>query len=534
MSALPFARARVTGAVALALLAFLVAPAHAAKAKSGPTKSATSAAPARTPTGLESLEKQVKEFTLPNGLRFLVVERPQSPVFSFQTVVNSGSASDQVGTTGLAHMMEHMAFKGTALIGGKDYAKEAPLLSAEEAAWDRFYTERAKGTRADTAVLRKLEKAFSDAKEAARAQVETNAFTGLLEQNGAQGVNAFTADDITAYFCSLPSNRLELWALMEGGRMAYPVFREFYTERDVVYEERRMRYESSPIGRLLWEFTTNSFVAHPYGFGGIGYPSDLKSFSREEGEAFYKHNYVAKNMCVALVGDVKLDEVKQLATKYWSDVSDAPAPHPLDTVEPEQRAERRILLEDDAQPYILIGWHIPAASDPTYPAYEAAASLLGGGAFARLNKELVKEKKIVTGLQAGTGFPGEEYPNLFVVFAAPAAGQDPLAVEKEIYRVMDEVMTTKPFTNEELAGYKVRVRAQKIGAAESNSSLAGELAQAQMTRGDWREFFRGAERVQALTTADLMTALKKSIVKNNRTVAMIVKPEARTANEGGR
>jgi predicted Zn-dependent peptidase len=236
--------------------------------------------------------------------------------------------------------------------------------------------------------------------------VVSNGFTSLLEQNGVTGLNAFTANDITAYFYSLPSNRLELWALMEGGRMAYPVFREFYKERDVVYEERRMRYESSPTGRLFWEFITTAFVAHPYGFGGIGYPSDLKSFTRTEGEDFYKRNYVAKNMCVAVVGDTKVAEVKDLAAKYFSEISDAPAPPPLDTVEPEQHAERRILLEDPAQPYIFVGWHIPAGGDPRFQAYSAAADLLGGGSFARLNKLLVKEKKICAAVGCSTGFPG--------------------------------------------------------------------------------------------------------------------------------
>ena len=517
------------------LLALLVAlPAHAAKKKSAsaaPAKSSKSSAPFTT--GLESLEKQVQEFTLPNGLHFLVVERHESPVFSFETVVNSGSANDQVGTTGIAHMMEHMAFKGTALVGTSDYAGEKPLLANEETSYDAYLAERRKGAAADTSKLSALQKSFHDAQEAARAKVVSNGFTSLLEQNGATGLNAFTANDLTAYFYSLPSNRLELWALMEGGRMAYPVFREFYKERDVVYEERRMRYESSPTGRLFWEFITTAFVAHPYGFGGIGYPSDLKSFTRTEGEEFYKKNYVAKNMCVAVVGDVKTAEVKDVATKYFSEVSDAPAPPPLDTVEPEQRAERRILLEDAAQPYVFIGFHIPAGGDPRYPAYEAAADLLGGGAFARLNKELVKEKKICAAVGASTGFPGQKYPNLMFVFAVPAAGQDPAAVESEVERVIAEAMTTKPFTQTELDGFKTRTRAETIRAAEDNQSLAGELAQAQETRGDWHDFFRDAESAQKVTLADVSAAMTSSIKPSNRTVAMIVNPKKQAANEGG-
>ena len=491
-------------------------------------------APAAVRTGLENLEKQVQAFSLPNGLKFIVLERHAAPVFSFETVVNAGSANDGLGTTGLAHMMEHMAFKGTAIVGTRDYGVEKPLLDAEEKAWQDLRDERRKGAGADSARLRSLEKAFATAQSESHGPVVSNEFQKVIEQAGAQNWNASTRNDFTDYYYSLPSNRLELWALMEGGRMGHPVFREFYKERDVVYEERRMRTESSPIGRLFDEFIHASYVAHPYGFGGIGHPSDLKAFSRTQGDEFFRSHYVAKNMTVALVGDVSTPEVKAVAEKYFDDLSDAPLPPPIDTVEPEQRAERRVILEDTAQPFILIGWHIPAATDPRYPAYEALADLLGGGDWARLNKTLVKEKKIAVRLQSGTGFPGEKYPNQLVVFVAPASGQDPLKVEQAVYDVLSEIETSRPFTAEELAGYKVRVRAEKIGAAGDNAQLAGSLAQAQALYGDWHEFFRGQERVQALTTADVLAAMKRSLIRSNRTVGVIVNPKTQAANEGGR
>jgi predicted Zn-dependent peptidase len=474
----------------------------------------------------------VHEFTLPNGLKFIVVERHQAPVFSFQTVVNAGSANDQIGTTGLAHMMEHMAFKGTALVGTKDYAAEQPLLDREETTWNALRDERRKGAHADSTKLRQLEKAFADAQTASQALVVSNEFQKILEQAGARNWNASTHNDFTDYFYSLPSNRLELWAVMEGGRMGHPVFREFYKERDVVYEERRMRTESSPAGRLVDEFIHASYVAHPYGFGGIGHPSDLRAFSRTQGDAFFRAHYVAKNMTVALVGDVSVAQVQPLAEKYFGDISSAAPPPPLDTVEPEQRAERRVILEDPAQPLVLIGWHVPSATDPRYPAYEALADLLAGGDWARLQKALVKQRKIVANIEAGTGFPGEKYPNQLVIFVVPAAGQDPLKVEQAVYDVIDSV-ATRPFTADELAGYKVRVRADKIRTVADNASLAGALAQAQNLYGDWHQFFREQERVQALTLADLAAAQKRSLIRSNRTVGVIVNP-TQAANQGGR
>jgi len=521
---------RAAAACACAALGLALA-ARAADAPPGHT------APIRALTGLETLESQVREFTLANGLKFVVVERHQAPVFSFVTMVNAGSANDQTGTTGLAHMMEHMAFKGTTKIGTKNWEVEKPLLDAEDAAWAALLAERQLGARADSAKLRSLGAAFEKARTDAYAQVVSNDFSRWIEQSGGQNSNAYTSNDLTAYFYSMPSNRLELWALLEGARMSHPVFREFYKERDVVYEERRMRYESSPQGRLFLEFTNAAFTAHPYGFGGIGFPSDLTTFSRKQGEDYFRRNYVAKNMVVAVVGDVTIDELQNDATRYFADLSSAPKPPPVATVEPAQHAERRVLLEDPGQPFIMIGWHVPAVSDPSYPAYEALSDLLAGGDYARLIKTLVKEKRVATQIDSGPGFPGEKYPSLFVLFVTPAAGQDPMKVEQEVYAALDDVRK-HPFTAEELEGYKVRVKAQRIASVEANADLASSLAQAQTLQGDWREFFRDQERVQSLTVPQLMDAMNSSFVRSNRTVGMIVNrpaaPAAAATNAGGK
>jgi predicted Zn-dependent peptidase len=521
--------ALLCGAIAACAFAASATPARAAKKSSG---SAAATSPA---TGLENLEKQVQEFTLANGLRFILVERSDAPILSFETRVNTGGAQELPGVTGIAHMMEHMAFKGTERIGTKDYAAEAPLLAAEEKAWQAVLDERRKGVRADSAKLRAATAAFNEARDKARGPVVSNGYNTLLEQNGAVGINAQTSSDWTRYFYSIPSNRLELWSLMEGSRMAHPVFREFYKERDVVYEERRMRTESSPIGRLFEQFVQTAYTSHPYGYGVIGFPSDLTSFTRTQGEEFYRKYYVAKNMTVAVVGDVKLDELKRTAEKYWSDLSSAPAPPELDVWEPEQKAERRVLLEDPAQPYVIVGWHCPAETDPSYPAYEALGDLIGGGDHSRLHKLLVKEKKIAVAVGAGPGVIGSKYPTLFLLFAIPAAGQDPLMVEQELYKAIEEIQKDKPFTEEELAGYRVRTRASLVGQAEGNESLASALAGAQIAFGDWRAFFRQAERAQSIRPSELLDAMKKTMVRGNRTVAVIVPPKSETAStEGGR
>ena len=483
-------------------------------------------------TGLERLERQVQEFTLANGLRFLLVERHDAPVFSFQSVVNAGSANDQVGTTGLAHMMEHMAFKGTPWVGTKDAAAERPLLDAEERAYAALATERSRLPRPDSTRLRAREAEFAAAERAAEATVETEEFVRILERAGAKDLNASTSSDVTAYTCSLPSNRLELWAAMEGGRLAHPVFREFYKEREVVIEERRMRTESSPFGRLLEEFVHAAFSAHPYGFGTIGFPSDLESFSRTQGEAFFHRYYVASNITIAVVGDVTLPELRAVAERYFTDIPAGPPPPGIATIEPPQRAERRAILEDAAQPMVLVGWHVPASSDPRYVAYQALADLLGGGDHARLQKALVKDEKIAVDVETTTGFPGEKFPSLWGVLSVPAVGVPPDSVEREVCRVIDDVVTKHPLTQAELDGYKVRVRAQKLGAVERNGALANELSMAQTLHGDWREFFRDQDRVQALTPADLADAMQLAFTRTNRTTAMIVPPAAADSTSG--
>ena len=519
-------RTLFAAAAVLAPLAFTPAAARSAPAR----QPARAAAPR---TGLEKLEAQVEEFTLTNGLHFVLVQRHDSPVFAFQTVVNAGSANNQVGTTGLAHMMEHMAFKGTPWVGTKDAASEPALLAAVERAYGALADERRRGIRTDSTRLHTLADAFAAAQEAADATVETEEFARVLERAGARGVNAYTSSDVTAYMYSIPSNRLELWAAMEGGRLAHPVFREFYKEREVVIEERRMTTESSPFGRLAEEFVHTAFVAHPYRFGTIGFPSDLAAFSRTQGEEFFRRYYVASNMTIVVVGDVTLADLRSMATRYFTDIPAGPPPPPIDTVEPEQRAERRVIIEDAAQPILMTGWHVPACTDPRYVGYLALSELFGGGDYARLQKTLVKEKNIAVSVETTVGFPGEKFPSLWGVLAVPATGVPADSLEREVYRVLDDALTAHPFGQAELDGYKVRVRSGKLASAEGNASLAGELAVAQTLYGDWRQFFRVQERVQALTLSDLADDMRNAFTRMNRTTAMIVNPAPADSATGG-
>src|SRR5579863_5769239 len=252
-----------------------------------------------------SFEKRITVKKLPNGLTLMICERPEAPVFSFYTLVDAGSAQDPMGATGLAHMFEHMAFKGTDKIGTTDYAAEKPALAKVETAYAAYIKERDKTVGRDDAKLKQLEKDWKDAIAAADKFVKSNEFGKIIEQNGGEDMNANTSLDETAYHYSLPENRLALWAYLESERFLHPVLREFYKERNVVIEERRLRTDSNPIGRLIEQFTAAAFEAHPYHRPTVGWMADLNSFSATDAKAFFGKYYVPSNMVVAVAGDVK-------------------------------------------------------------------------------------------------------------------------------------------------------------------------------------------------------------------------------------
>ena len=274
-------------------------------------------APAASAQDLATFEKAVTEFTLDNGMHFIILERHNAPVVSFNTYANVGSADDPSGLTGLAHMFEHMAFKGTPQIGSTDYDKEQRALDAVEQAYDALQAERRKGTRAGEERLTELEAEFDQAVEEAAKLANSNEYTRIIEENGGTGLNAGTSLDATVYFNRLPSNRTELWFYLESERFLRPVFRDFYKERDVVREERRMRTESNPLGRMIEAFLAAAYQAHPYGRPGVGWASDINTLSAGDARRFFERYYGPGNLTVGIAGDVDPKQMKQWAEAYF-------------------------------------------------------------------------------------------------------------------------------------------------------------------------------------------------------------------------
>jgi len=469
----------------------------------------------------EFFEDKVTTETLDNGLTILVYERPTAPVVSFFTHVDVGSAQEVPGITGLAHMFEHMAFKGNSSIGTTDRKSEMKAIARTDAAYAAFSRERDKLRGFDPEKLERLEKEFEEARDAAQEFVARDEFSEIVDRAGGRGMNAFTGADITGFMMAMPANKVELWAHLESGRFLDPVFREFYQERDVVMEERRARSESQPIGRLIEQFITTSFQAHPYGQPTIGHMSDLQTFSRESARAFYETYYTPANLTVAIAGDVKAKEVMPMLKKYFSRLEPGPEPPAVTTVEPEQVAEKVVTLHDASQPFYLEGYHRPSMFHPDDAAYNAMASILSSGRTSRLHKRLVDEEQIAAAALLFSGFPGTKYPHMMMFIGVPAAGHEneeiQTSIRDEIEKIRNELVT-----DEELQMVKTQAKANLIRGLRSNGGVAMQLATFQATHGDWRELFRSVEKIDKVSKEDILRVAKATFTSNNRTVAMIV------------
>ncbi|GAC1439088.1 MAG: insulinase family protein [Thermoanaerobaculia bacterium] len=469
---------------------------------------------------LASFEKRTTVRKLSNGLTVIFLERHEAPVFSYATVVNAGSAQEVTGISGLAHMFEHMAFKGSQHIGTTNYAEEKVALQKVEDTYAAYDAERRRPVGRDAAKVKDLEKAWRDAIAAADKYVVPNEFSKVVDAAGGTGMNAFTAADETVYFYNMPSNQFELWAYLESERFYDPVFREFYKERDVVQEERRMRYESSPVGRLVMQFLGASFIAHPYGIPGIGWTSDLQSFSATDATKFFKKYYIPSNIVVAIVGDVNPAEAMPIVEKYFGRIPSAPAPEPLRTVEPPQNAERQVILHEAAQPVYLEGYHRPAATDPDNPTYETIEMLMSAGRTSRMYRSLVRDKKLAAQAAGFNGFPGQKYPNMFVFVGVTTPGHGATDLMPPIQTEIDR-LKTQDVPAEELQAVKTRVKANLLRKLDSNSGMALQLAQSQTLYGDWRELFREVDKINAVTPADVRRVANSTFDVNNRTVGYI-------------
>ncbi len=470
----------------------------------------------------QSLEGKVIEHTLSNGLTVLLYERHQAPIIACRVYVDAGSANDKLGQTGVAHMTEHIAFKGTHTIGTANYDEEQQLLGQLDELWKQIERESDKGESADQKRLAQLREQFAQLQQKAEQYVVSEEYSKILEENGGVGLNASTARDETQYFVSLPANRLELWMMLEADRLMNTVPREFYKERDVIMEERRMRTDASPVGTLVEQFLGMAFIAHPYGFPGIGWASDIQNITIGQLMTFYDTYYTPENITVAIVGDIQPDETIRLAEEYFGQLPSGKPTPGIRTLEPEQVGERRVEIEWDSNPYVLLGYHRPSVTHDDDMVFDVISFLLSSGRTSQLYKHLVEEQQLAVQVDTISSFPGQKYPTLFVVVGVPLAPHTleelEAALEAEI-----EMLKTEPVDEKQLQKVMNNVEASFIQSLSSNSGLAAQLTFAQRVFGDWRAIEKQVERIKSIRPEDVQRVANTYFTKRNRTVAWLVK-----------
>ena len=335
------------------------------------------------------LEEKVIDHTLKNGMKLLMVERHTSPTVSAWIRFRVGSVDERSDERGLAHMLEHMLFKGTTTLGTKDYAAEKPILDRIEQTAQQLMAEKAKRDTADKAIIAELEKKLAGLEADASKYVIKDEFFELYSKNGGTGYNAFTSRDGTTYLISLPSNKLELWAAIESDRMQNPVLREFYSERAVVMEERRRSTDADPESKLWETFVAASFLAHPYGQPTIGWMSEIENLSRTKAERFYHAYYGPHSAIVAIVGDINPKATIELVERYFGAIPAGGTPAPVTVEEPQQAGERRIEMVAESEPTLIMGFHKPAINAPDDYVLDVISMILGNGRTSRFHKGLV-------------------------------------------------------------------------------------------------------------------------------------------------
>ncbi|MEL6159037.1 MAG: pitrilysin family protein [Cyanobacteria bacterium J06627_32] len=469
---------------------------------------------------LDRVAEAVTEFTLDNGMKFIVLEQHDAPVASVMLYANVGASNEEDGKTGIAHYLEHLAFKGTTRIGTRDYAAEKPVLDQLDQVFDQMMAANAAG---DEAKAAELKAQFDELQAEAASYVEQNKFGQIVEQTGGTGLNATTSADATRYFYSLPSNKVELWFSLESERFLDPVLREFYKEKDVVLEERRTRVDNSPIGQMVERFSEVAFTSHPYRRPVIGYEEDLRNTTRADVQAFFDTYYGPSNLIAAVVGDVDPAQMKELAEVYFGRYESRVEPPELTINEPKQTEPRSFTLELPSQPWYLEGYHRPGINDPDHVVYSMIDSILIGGRTARLYKALV-EPQIALDVGSANGFPGDKQSTIMLLYGLTAPGYtvEDLATgfEAELMRLQQEPVDTMT-----LDRVKTQARAGLLGQLDSNRGMASLLTEYEAKTGDWRNVFKELQAIEAVTAEDVQRVAQVVFQPSNRTVGKLISAE---------
>jgi len=485
---------------------------------------------------LQAQQVQVQEYVLDNGMKLLMVPRQGDPNVAAGWVAKVGSVNEKPGTTGVSHLFEHMMFKGTRAIGTKDIEQDLALmkqidavvaeLRKEEQAQQKRYRLgeisdlEDPGNRSDR--HRSLLEKLSDLQAQQKKLLVQNEFDRIYTTAGASGMNAGTSQDFTVYFINVPANKLELWFWMESDRLLNPVFREFYTEKDVVREERRLSVESTPTGKFEEQFEALFWMASPYGQPTVGWPSDLDGLTREEAEEIFAVGYAPNNLTACLVGDFEPVRAKELADRYFGRIErNRMEQPPLRTREVEQLAEKRMRASAETNPQVRIRYHTVADGHvDDYPLTVMGALL--SGRTGRLYKSLVLDQEIANSASAGAN--PLKWQGFFSLSAVAKPGNTPEQVEQALYREIEQLQEEK-VGGRELQKVKNQFAANNFRRLQNNFFLMLQLLLADNGRG-WQSFNDDPGKLDAVTADDIQRVASRYFRPANRTVILYYTKES--------
>jgi len=484
------------------------------------------AIPLKAEVNVSALFQKATKHQLKNGLTVILMERHTSPTVSFVMGFKVGSANEDYSKSGLAHVLEHVAFLGTKEIGTTNYDEEQTVVDE----LDRRYKELKHLQYGPTAnqpdvkqkISKLLEKVVTLKKEAQKFFIPEE-LAKIYEANGSSGLNAYTSSDSTVYTVSLPSNRVPVWMALESDRLQNLAFRNVYSEIDVVKEERRMRIDKQPSGNLMEEFLTVAFESGPYGKSStIGWMEDLDKITRDDIQTFYHNYYTMDNMTIGIVGDFKTSQMMKWLNTYFGHIQTSHKKEFSPPNEVESRGERRVLLEMDAEPMLFVGYHRPSGSHDDDNALAILSAALTSGKNSVLEDALVTKARLAASVDSSSIFPGSRYSSLFVFVMEPMPGVPILDLEEAFYHEI-ETIKKDGISEQRLMQIKNRISTDIVVGFKDNMTMAEALVSNENEYGNYAHTVKQLRMIQQLTADDLRRMMNRYFVKKNRVVGSIVK-----------
>ena len=470
---------------------------------------------------------KVTEFKLKNGMKFLLVPRGDTPVFSARIAFKVGGIEEEFGKLGLAHMFEHMAFKGTKRLGTKSYTQELPFMKALDDLANQLNQELDKGEKADPKKIQEIREKMEKVRAQQQKYIKSGELTRLMMEHGGVGYNATTSKDMTQYFVSLPSDQLRFWAEIESQRIFKPVLRQFYSERDVVLEERRMRVDDNPGGQLYEALIEAAFEISPYRWSTLGPADNIRRLTRQDAFLFWKNYYSPANAVGVLVGNLDVESTKRILQNTFGRIPSrnpklSPFQEAISVDQLEKPHKELVRLERDAEPLVMMAFPKPTLPHRDDYVFDLIDRILAGGRTSWLYQELVKKKKVASSVTTFTSIPAARLPNLFLIEAKPYGNKNISKTEKEIWKALNRLKSEK-LSDKELAIARHKIVSDIIWHMKTNKGLASLLAYYEILVGSWKYMVNYPSHIDSISAEEIQKVARKYFIKDNSVTAELVR-----------